>query len=100
MTRLSRERTARVVGRAQALSDETRVRIIDLLSRTELPVGHIAAALHIEASIASKHLQVLFREGLVERRRVANTVIYSIADPRLIEWCWYFAGARLGSQTT
>jgi ArsR family transcriptional regulator len=89
----------RVVGRAHALADETRVRIIDVLSRTELPVGRIAAALRIEPSIVSKHLQVLFREGLVVRRRAASTVIYSIADVQLAEWCRYLAGAHLRTRS-
>jgi DNA-binding transcriptional ArsR family regulator len=100
MRRLSHEHTARVVGRAHALADETRVRIIDVLSRTELPVGRIAAALGIEPSIVSKHLQVLFREGLVVRRRAASTVIYSIADVHLHDWCRYLAAAHLRTRST
>jgi ArsR family transcriptional regulator len=95
MRRLSHAHTTRVAGRAQALADETRVRIIDVLSRTELPVGRIAAALRIEPSNASKHLQVLFREGLVMRRRAASTVIYSITDVHLHDWCRYLGGAHL-----
>ena len=95
MKRLSHEHTARVVGRARALADETRVRIIYVLARTELPVGRIAAALRVEPSIVSKHLQVLFREGLVVRRREASAVIYSIADTRLHEWCRYLASVRV-----
>jgi ArsR family transcriptional regulator len=85
----------RVAGRARALADETRVRIIDVLSRAELPVGRIAAALELEPSIVSKHLQVLFREGLVMRRRVASTVIYTIVDVHLHDWCRYLGGAHL-----
>jgi DNA-binding transcriptional ArsR family regulator len=100
MRRLSHDHTARVVGRAHALADETRVRILDVLARTELPVGRIAATLHIQPSMASKHLQVLFREGLVVRRRDASTVIYSIADRHLHEWCWYLASAHLRTRST
>jgi DNA-binding transcriptional ArsR family regulator len=100
MKRLSQAHTARVAARAHALADVTRVRIIDLLARTELPVGRIAAALGAEPSIVSKHLQVLFREGLVRRRRSASAVIYSIADAHLLEWCWYLAGAHRRSRST
>jgi ArsR family transcriptional regulator len=92
--------TARVVGRAHALADETRVRIIDVLARTELPVGRLAAVLKLEPSIVSKHLQVLFREGLVVRRRSASTIIYSIADAHLHEWCCYLAGAHRRARST
>jgi DNA-binding transcriptional ArsR family regulator len=100
MKRLSQEHTARIVGRAHALADVTRVRIVDVLARTELPVGRIAAALNIEPSTVSKHLQVLFREGLVVRRRDASTVIYSLADRHLHEWCWYLASAQLPTRST
>ena len=100
MKRLSHVHTARVVGRARALADETRVRIIDVLARTELSVGRLAAALKIEPSIVSKHLQVLFREGLVVRRRSASTIIYSIADAQLHEWCCYLAGAHRRTRST
>jgi DNA-binding transcriptional ArsR family regulator len=95
MTHLSGQQAARVAGRARALADVTRVRIIDVLARSELPVGRIARALDVEPSIVSKHLQVLYRDGLVGRHRVASTVIYSIADAQLHEWCRYLAGAQL-----
>lgn len=100
MKRLSPAHTRRVVGRAHALADETRVRILDVLARTELPVGRIAATLGVEPSTTSKHLQVLFREGLVVRRRAASTVIYSISDAHLHEWCRYLASAHLRTRTT
>jgi DNA-binding transcriptional ArsR family regulator len=100
MRRLSHAHTTRVVGRAHALADVTRVRIIDALARTEMPVGRIAAVLGVEPSTISKHLQVLFREGLVVRRRSASTVIYSIADRRLHEWCWYLAASELRARSS
>lgn len=100
MRRLSDEHTRRIAGRAHALADITRIRIVERLARSDLSVGRIAAALAIEPSTVSKHLQVLFREGLVERKRSASTVIYSIADHGVIEWCGYLAGPHLRSRTT
>jgi DNA-binding transcriptional ArsR family regulator len=100
MKRLSDEHMRRIAGRARALADVTRLRIIDLLGRTELPVGKIATSLEAEPSTVSKHLQVLFREGLVERRRSASTVIYSIADAELIDCCRYLAERRIGRRTS
>jgi DNA-binding transcriptional ArsR family regulator len=91
MTRFSDAQTRLVAARAHALADETRIRILDVLSRAELPVGRIAAALSLEQSTISKHLQVLFRAGFVERRRAASTVIYSLVDEGLLEWCRYLA---------
>jgi DNA-binding transcriptional ArsR family regulator len=94
MRRLSDEQTSLIVTRARALADATRVRILDVLARGELPVGRIADALSSEPSTVSKHLQVLFGAALVERRRSASTIVYSIADRGLMTWCRYLAGAR------
>jgi ArsR family transcriptional regulator len=95
MKRLSDDHMRRIAGRCHALADVTRLRIIDVLARTELPVGRIAVALDMEPSTTSKHLQVLYREGLVERRRSASAVIYSIADDGVLAWCRYLAGPHL-----
>jgi len=99
MKQLSDEQTARIAGRARALADVTRVRIIDALASVELSVGEIATALASEPSTISKHLQVLFREGLVERRRSASAVIYSLADLRLLDWSRYLSRPRLRART-
>jgi DNA-binding transcriptional ArsR family regulator len=97
MKPLSDEQIHRVVGRGRALSDATRVRIIDRLAHAEWPVGRLAAALRSEPSTISKHLQVLFREGLVQRRRAAPAVLYSLGDPGLLAWCRYLAAPHLSA---
>jgi len=52
-----------------ALSDPTRRAIIEhLLAAGELSVGEIAAPFRISTPAVSRHLQVLERAGLVERR--------------------------------
>jgi DNA-binding transcriptional ArsR family regulator len=52
-----------------ALSDPTRRAIVErLTSQGELKVGDIAAPFHISAPAISRHLQVLERAGLIERR--------------------------------
>ncbi|MFL6278484.1 MAG: ArsR/SmtB family transcription factor [Vicinamibacterales bacterium] len=89
MRRLSREHVSLVANRAHALAEPTRVRMIETLSRGDQAVGQLATALGMQQSTASKHLQVLYRAGLVERRRVASAVIYSVAAPKLLEWCRY-----------
>lgn len=96
MKRLSDVQATLVAARARAIGDPTRVRILDLLGQAEQSVGQIAAALASDPSLISKHLQVLFRAGLVLRRRSASAVIYSIAGEELAEWCRYLARTRLG----
>ena len=52
-----------------ALADPTRRAIIDrLLARGELSVGEIAAPFDISTPAITRHLQVLERAGLIERR--------------------------------
>ena len=52
-----------------ALSDPTRRSIVErLLAAGELSVGDVAAPLAISTPAVSRHLQVLERAGLIERR--------------------------------
>jgi DNA-binding transcriptional ArsR family regulator len=52
-----------------ALADPTRRAIVErLLSRGELSVGDVAAPFAISTPAISRHLQVLERAGLIERR--------------------------------
>jgi DNA-binding transcriptional ArsR family regulator len=90
----SDEQMTLISARARGLGDPTRVRILAVLSKGEQPVGQIAEAAGTQQSTASKHLQVLFHAGLVQRRRSAATVIYGLASPRLLDCCRY-----LGSKT-
>ena len=83
MTQFSQKQLSRVVSRARALADPTRLRILLVLSHGERAVGQIASALSIQQSTVSKHLQVLFNAGLVDRRRSASAVIYSTGAAHL-----------------
>jgi len=93
MRRFSDDQVALITQRARALGDPTRVRIIEALTREPQSVGLLAEALGCEPSAASKHLQVLFNARLVERRREASAVIYSLGKPRLIECCRYLGAS-------
>ena len=95
MKRLSNEQIRRVVERARAMSDVTRLRLLDALARSEQSVGQLAAGLEVEPSMISKHLQVLFHARLVERRRQASTVIYSIVATEVFDVCRYLGAADL-----
>ena len=95
MKRLTDQQISLIAARSRALGEPTRVRILEVLAQGEQPVGVIAAAVDSLQSTVSKHLQVLFHAGLVERRRSASAVIYSIADPELLEYCRYLGAAHL-----
>jgi DNA-binding transcriptional ArsR family regulator len=94
MKRLSDEQVTLIARRARALGDPTRVRILAVLDESEQHVGQIALTLGLPPSGVSKHLQVLFHAGLVQRRREASAVIYSLAHEGLFEWCRYFGSSR------
>ena len=89
MRHLSQEQRVLIAGRARALGEPARVRMLEVLARGEQPVGQLAEAIGMQQSTASKHLQVLFHAGFVDRRRSASTVIYSLADRELLVWCRY-----------
>lgn len=99
MTSLSKSRINLIASRARALGDPTRVRILGVLARGEQPVGHIAAALSTKHSTVSKHLQVLFQAGFVQRRRDASVVRYWLTSGELLRWCRYLAAARLEARS-
>jgi len=64
----------------QAMSDPTRLRIISLLSRHELCVCDIAAALNMTQSAISHQLRVLRLADLVKFRKEGRITWYSLDD--------------------
>jgi ArsR family transcriptional regulator len=64
----------------RALGDETRLRIVALLSHGELCVCHLEAALDLNQSTASRHLGILKSAGVVDSRREGTWVYYSITE--------------------
>ncbi|MBS2032582.1 MAG: winged helix-turn-helix transcriptional regulator [Deltaproteobacteria bacterium] len=63
----------------KALGDETRMRIIALLSHGELCVCHVEEALGLSQPNASRALGILFAAGIVERRRDGSWVYFKLA---------------------
>ena len=67
----------------KALADPTRRQILQDLKDGELAAGAIAARFPISGPSISRHLSVLRAAGLVEERRDANRILYSLAEDRL-----------------
>ncbi|MSS73857.1 MAG: ArsR family transcriptional regulator [Candidatus Latescibacteria bacterium] len=65
-----------------ALSDETRLRILALLTHGELCVCHVEAILRMPQSKVSRHLMVLRHAGLVSWRREGTWIYYALPDPK------------------
>jgi ArsR family transcriptional regulator len=66
----------------KALSDETRLRIMVLLSEKELCVCHLEWALGLTQAKVSRHLTTLKNAGLVKARRQGLWMFYSLNNPR------------------
>ena len=64
----------------RALADETRVRIVALLSHGELCVCHLIKALELSQPNISRHLGILRMAGLVDARRDGTWVYYKLAE--------------------
>jgi DNA-binding transcriptional ArsR family regulator len=77
-----------IARRFRALSDPTRLRILDLLRvREEASVGELTEVLGGSQQNVSKHLAALHVEGFVARRKEGTSSIYRIADPAVLELC-------------
>jgi ArsR family transcriptional regulator len=70
----------------KALGDETRLRMVALLSFGELCVCHFEAALELTQSNTSRQLGILRMSGIVEARREGSWVYYRLS-PQLDELC-------------
>ena len=64
----------------RALGDETRLRIVALLSHGELCVCQLESALDLNQSTASRHLGILRAAEIVDCRREGTWVYYRITE--------------------
>lgn len=64
----------------KALSDETRLRILALLTEGELCVCELMATLDLPQSTVSRHLAYLKNSGLVEDRRQGIWMYYRLRE--------------------
>jgi ArsR family transcriptional regulator len=69
----------------KALADETRLRIIGLLTAREMCVCEVMVALHLTQPTASHHLRILENVGLVKDRKESKWVFYGLSNPKLIK---------------
>ena len=75
-----------------ALSDPTRRALLAALSLGEATVSELAHPHEISLAAVSKHIQILERAGLVQRRRVGRTHYISLeASPMLGAFGWLAA---------
>ena len=76
----------------RALADETRVRMVMLLSHGELCVCHIENALQLPQPTVSRHLGILRAAAVVDSRRDGTWVYYRLIAQERPELAGVFAG--------
>lgn len=65
----------------KSMSNENRLLVLCHLGETELSVTELNDRIELSQSSLSQHLAKLRQEGLVETRRVSQTIYYRIATP-------------------
>ena len=90
---LSREALDLLARRFRALGDGTRLALLQALFEQERTVQDLCALTQTTQANASKHLALLFEQGLVARRRDGLYTHYRIADATLEQLCRLVCGS-------
>jgi len=69
------------------LADPTRLRILSCLCGEERPVNEVVEKIGLTQANISRHLNILYRAGIVERRREGTSVFYRVIDPNFVDIC-------------
>ena len=69
------------------LSDPTRLKIMHAVCHSERSVSQIVIAIGATQTNVSRHLGLMYRNGVLARRRDGNHIYYRVADETIIELC-------------
>ena len=76
-----KEKSGQASRLLKSLANDKRLLILCYLSETERSVGELERLVDLSQSALSQHLARLRRDNLVQTRRAAQTIYYSIASP-------------------
>jgi DNA-binding transcriptional ArsR family regulator len=93
MEGLPSEALTQVAAYFQALSEPTRLQILNLLRSQERSVGELAQLCDCSAANISRHLALLSRRGMVARESRGTSVFYRIADASVYALCDLVCGS-------
>lgn len=82
-----------VAARFRALSDASRLQILQNLFNGERSVQELCELTSMSQANVSKHLSVLAEQGIVQKRRQGLFVFYSIGDSTIYELCDIVCGS-------
>ena len=69
------------------LSEPTRLRIMHALCETEKSVSQIVEEIGSTQTTASRHLSLMYRSGVLARRKEGSQVYYRVAVASMVEIC-------------
>ena len=70
----------------KALANESRLMIVNRLSRGECSAGELTKMVGSDQTTVSKHLAVLRANGIVETRRKGSVVFYRLLTPCVVNF--------------
>ncbi len=102
MENLPPEAMLDVAAYFQALSEPTRLQLLNLLREGERNVGDLAQLTGFTAANISRHMSMLSQHGMVARESRGTSVYYRIADESIYALCDLVCGniARQHERTT
>ncbi len=102
MENLPPEAMLDVAAYFQALSEPTRLQLLNLLREGERNVGEMAQLTGFTAANISRHMSMLSQHGMVARESRGTSVYYRIADESIYALCDLVCGniARQHQRTT
>jgi DNA-binding transcriptional ArsR family regulator len=81
-----------VLAKIQALSNETRFKIVDLVREREMAAGTIARRFKLTRPAVSQHIAILREAGLLDERRVGAQRYYIVRSEAFDELAGYIEG--------
>ena len=81
-----------VLAKIQALSNETRFKIVDLVREREMAAGTIARRFKLTRPAVSQHIAILREAGLLDERRVGAQRHYVVRSEAFEELAAYIEG--------
>jgi len=73
-----------IVKVSRALSDQNRLKILEMLSDGENNVGNVADGLNVEENLASHHLRVLASLGFLSSNKKGREVYYRLNKKKFV----------------
>jgi len=90
---LSENNLEMIAERFRVLGDPLRLALLNHLRAGERSVGQLVDLTGATQANVSKHLQILFKSGVVQRRKQGLQVFYEVADPSIFDMCEIVCGS-------